>query len=49
MPRETMDREIRQLQDDILTLGSMVEKNIIDAMIFVKEPQYEAFPGSSNG
>jgi phosphate transport system protein len=36
MPRETMDREIRQLQDDILTLGSMVEKNITDAMASLK-------------
>jgi phosphate transport system protein len=32
MPRETLDREIRQLQDDILILGSLVEKNIVDAM-----------------
>jgi phosphate transport system protein len=31
-----MDREIRQLQDDILTLGSMVEKNITDAMASLK-------------
>lgn len=36
MPRETMDREIRQLKDDILTLGSMVEKNIVDAMTALK-------------
>lgn len=36
MPRETMDREIRQLRDDILTLGSMVEKNIIDSMASLK-------------
>ncbi len=36
MPRETLDREIRQLQDDILTLGSLVEKNIVDAMIGLK-------------
>ena len=36
MPRETLDREIRQLQDDILTLGSMVEKNIVDAMTGLK-------------
>lgn len=37
MPRETMDREIRELQDDILALGSMVEKNIVDAMISLKK------------
>ncbi len=36
MPRETLDREIRELQDDILTLGSLVEKNIMDAMIGLK-------------
>ena len=36
MPRETLDREIRQLQDDILILGSLVEKNIVDAMIGLK-------------
>jgi phosphate transport system protein len=32
MPRETLDREIHQLQDEILTLGSLVEQNMIDAM-----------------
>jgi phosphate transport system protein len=36
MPRETLDREIRQLQDDILILGSLVEKNIVDAMTGLK-------------
>ncbi len=36
MPRETLDREIRQLQDDILILGSLVEKNIVDAMVGLK-------------
>ncbi len=36
MPRETLDREIRELQDDILILGSMVEKNIKDAMTALK-------------
>ena len=36
MPRETLDREIRELQDDILVLGSMVEKNIKDAMTALK-------------
>jgi phosphate transport system protein len=32
MPRETLDREINQLQDEILTLGSLVEQNMLDAM-----------------
>jgi phosphate transport system protein len=36
MPRETLDREIRDLQDDILTLASLVEKNIVDAMTGLK-------------
>lgn len=36
MPRETLDREIRELKDDILTLGSMVEKNIADSMTALK-------------
>ncbi len=36
MPRETLDREIRELLDDILTLGSLVEKNIVDAMTGLK-------------
>jgi phosphate transport system protein len=36
MPRETLDREIRELLDEILTLGSLVEKNIVDAMTGLK-------------
>jgi phosphate transport system protein len=36
MPRETLDREIRELLDDVLTLGSLVEKNIVDAMTGLK-------------
>ena len=32
MPRETLDREIHQLEDEILTLGSLVEQNMLDAM-----------------
>lgn len=36
MPRETMDREIRDLKDEIVLLGSMVEKNIADAMVSLK-------------
>jgi phosphate transport system protein len=36
MPRETLDREIHQLQDEILTLGSLVEQNMLDAMQALK-------------
>lgn len=36
MPRETMDREIRNLLDNVLLLGSMVEKSIVDAMRSLK-------------
>jgi phosphate transport system protein len=36
MPRETLDREIRELLDDVLTLSSLVEKNIVDAMTGLK-------------
>ena len=32
MTRELFDAELRQLQDDVLVLGSMIEKAIIDAM-----------------
>jgi phosphate transport system protein len=32
MPRETLDREIHQLLDEILTLGSLVEQNMLDGM-----------------
>lgn len=37
MPRETLDREIHQLQDEILTLGSLVEQNMLDAMQALKQ------------
>lgn len=36
MPRETLDREIHQLQDETLTLGSLVEQNMLDAMQSLK-------------
>ena len=32
MPRETLDRHIHQLQDEILLLGSMVEQAVLSAM-----------------
>jgi phosphate transport system protein len=41
MPRETLDRHIHQLQDEILLLGSMVEQATLDAMDALKrrDPQ----------
>ncbi len=32
MPRETLDRQIRQLQDEVLLLGSMIEQAMSDAV-----------------
>ncbi|MEN6408525.1 MAG: phosphate signaling complex protein PhoU [Anaerolineaceae bacterium] len=32
MPRETLDREIHHLQDEVLLLGSMVEQSMLDAV-----------------
>ena len=36
MPRETLDRQIHQLQDEILLLGSMVEQATLSAMDALK-------------
>jgi phosphate transport system protein len=36
MPRETLDREIHQLQDEMLLLGSMVEQSMLDAVDALK-------------
>jgi phosphate transport system protein len=36
MPRETFDRELKHLQDDVLILGSMVEKAILDSVEILK-------------
>lgn len=41
MPREILDREIHQLQDEILTLGSLVEQNMIDALQALKTRNLE--------
>lgn len=41
MPREILDREIHQLQDEILTLSSLVEQNMIDAMQALKSRNLE--------
>ena len=32
MPRETLDRQIHQLQDEVLLLGSMIEQATSDAV-----------------
>lgn len=32
MPREILDRELREMQDDMLVLGGMVEQNLSDAV-----------------
>jgi phosphate transport system protein len=32
MPRETLDRQVHHLQDEVLLLGSMVEKAMLDAV-----------------
>jgi phosphate transport system protein len=37
MPRETLDRQIHQLQDEILLLGSMVERANLSAMDALKQ------------
>ncbi len=41
-PRETLDRQIRELQDEILVLGSMVEQATIDAVDSMKRRDIEA-------
>lgn len=41
-PRETLDRQIRELQDDILLLGSMVEQATVEAVDALKRRDLEA-------
>ena len=36
MPREILDRELREMQDDMLALGSMVEPNLSEAVEILK-------------
>lgn len=36
MPRETLDRQIHHLQDEVLLLGSMVERAMVDAVDALK-------------
>ena len=42
MPRQTFERELRDLQDDLLSLGSMVEKALLDAVKTLKQRDIEA-------
>jgi phosphate transport system protein len=41
-PRETLDRQIRELMDDVLVLGSMVEQATLDAVDALKRRDMEA-------
>ena len=42
MPRETFDRDLQRLQDDLLVLGSLVETAIMDSMDSLKRQDLEA-------
>ncbi len=42
MPRETLDRQIHHLQDEILLLGSMVEQAMLNAVEALKRRDLEA-------
>ncbi len=42
MPRQTLDREIRHLQDEVLLLGSMVEQAMLNAVNALKQRDLEA-------
>ncbi len=42
MPRETFERELHKLQDEILVLGSMVEQAVIGAVEALKKRDLEA-------
>jgi phosphate transport system protein len=41
MPRETFDRELQRLQDEILVLGSMVENALIESVEILKRRDME--------
>jgi phosphate transport system protein len=41
MPRETFDKDLQHLEDDILTLGSMVETAIIESVDALKQRDLE--------
>ena len=42
MPRQTLDREIHHLQDEVLLLGSMVEQAMLNAIDTLKRRDLEA-------
>lgn len=42
MPRETFDRELRRLEDEVLVLGSMVERAIAESVDALKRRDFEA-------
>ncbi len=42
MPRQTLDREIHHLQDEVLLLGSMVEQALLNAVDALKQRDLEA-------
>jgi phosphate transport system protein len=42
MPRQTFDRDLQRLQDDLLVLGSLVETAIMDSMDSLKRQDLEA-------
>ena len=41
MPRETLDRQIHHLQDEVLLLGSMVEQAMLEAVDALKRRDME--------
>ncbi len=42
MPREMLDREIERLQGEVLELGEMVEKSLLEAVDSLKRRDFEA-------
>ena len=42
MPRQTFERELQDLQDDLLSLGSMVEKALLDAVRMLERRDMKA-------
>jgi phosphate transport system protein len=42
MPRDTLDREMHHLQDEVLLLGSMVEQAILDAVETLRQRDVDA-------
>lgn len=40
MPREILDRELREMQDDMLALGGMVERNLSEAVEILRRQDH---------